>query len=140
MVHEYDYLVTRHASRGACHVVSHSDFKALRDFVLGNLEGDGAVELMKLCSPAGIVGEALQLRNYVGVIELESGLQIEVLPKIDFGTDEENRAIFIKMLADLGANTSFKSLSNAHVSNDRTPLFEAFVTMFLEKNANQLRR
>ena len=139
VVHEYDYLVTRRVSREACHVISHDDFGALRDFVLGNLEGDEAVELMRLCSPAG-VGEALQLRNYVGVIELESGLQVEVLPKIDFGTDEESRSVFLRMLADLGTDTSFRSMNRAHVSDDRTPLFEAFVSMFLEECSNLIKR
>ena len=139
VVHEYDYLATRRVSRKNCCVVSRDDFKALRDFVLRNLEGDGSVELMRLCSPAG-VGEALQLRNYVGVIELESGLQVEVLPKIDFGTDEESRTVFLRMLTYLGADTSFRSLNKAHVSNDQTPLFEAFVSMFLEECASFIKR
>lgn len=136
---EYDYIVAHRAQRGLCHIVPDADFKTLREFVLGNLEGNEATELMRLCSPPGI-GEAMQLQNYVGVLELQSGLQIEVLPKIDVGGAGRVRDIFLKMLAELGSDTSFKSLSGAHVSSGDMPLFEVFVTMFLDECSTLVRR
>ena len=136
---EYDYIVAHRAQRGSCRVVPDADFKALREFVLRNLEGNGATELMRLCSPPGI-GEALQLQNYVGVLELQSGLQIEVLPKIDVGEERRVREVFLRMLAELGPDTSFKSMSGAHVSSGDMPLFEVFVTMFLDECSTLVRR
>ena len=136
---EFDYIVAHRARRGSCHVVPDADFKALREFALGNLEGDCPTELMRLCSPPGI-GEALQLQNYVGVLELQSGLQIEILPKIDSGGNGSARDVFLRMLAELGPDTSHKSLSGTHVSSDNTPLFEVLVTMFLDECAVLVKR
>ena len=76
---EYEYLVPAELGRTNCHDVGADSFASLRDFALSNREGDSPLELMRLCSPRGI-GEAIQLQNYVGVIELRDSLQVEVLP------------------------------------------------------------
>lgn len=138
---EYDYLVPKHVGREGVHCVSEADFAALREFVLGNRgDGDDGVELMRLCVVPGL-GEALQLRNYVGVIELKDGLQIEVLPKIDTSHNSaaSERSIFLRMLAELGGNLPFKSIERASVSSDRLPIFEVFVAMFLEECSRLVR-
>ena len=138
---EYDYLVPRHSERKDAHYVSEADFAALREFVLGNRgDGDDAVELMRLCVAPGL-GEALQLRNYVGVIELEDGLQVEVLPKIDVSraSCSDERDVFLRMLAELGGDLPFRSIERASVSSGRLPLFEAFVAMFLEECSQLVR-
>ena len=137
--HEYDYLVTRQNKRDAYKYVPAADFEDLKRFVLGNLEGGEPIELMRLCSSPGM-GEALQLQNYVGVLELQSGLQIEVLPKIDVGGEEDSRDVFLRMLSELGSDISFKSLNNVHVSSGQAPLFEVFVTMFLDDCSRLVRR
>ena len=44
-------------------------------------------------------GEYVTFKNYVGLIELDDGLQIEILPKIEMASsDEEIKNIFLKML------------------------------------------
>lgn len=138
---EYDYLIHGRSERATVHSVSGEEFASLREFVLGTRgEGDDAVELMRLCVVPGL-GEALQLRNFVGVIELKDGLQVEVLPKIDVahGSDTDERTVFLRMLAELGGELPFRSIERASVSSERLPLFEVFVTMFLEECSQLVR-
>ncbi len=141
-VREFEYLTRFDRKREGCYDLTNDEFDALREFVLENNDGESDVplELMRLCSPPGI-GEAFQLRNYVGVIELADGLQIEVLPKIDIAPSQQvtDREIFLKMLSTLGSDVSFKALSESHVSTDDMPLFEVFIGMFLEEATRLVR-
>lgn len=138
---EYEFLVPSELGRTNCHTVGAESFTALREFALANREGDSPLELMRLCSPRGI-GEAIQLQNYVGVVELSDGLQVEVLPKIgiapDAGTDD--REVFARMLEELGTDVSFQSFDRTGLTTGRTPLFEVFVAMFLDEAADLVRR
>ena len=81
-VREYDYLVKGAGGGNRCHL-NKDRFDALRAFVLENRsdDEDQPCELMRLCSLRG-AGEAIQLLNYVGVVELHDGTQIEILPNI----------------------------------------------------------
>lgn len=137
---EFEFIVADDLGRSNCHAVGCDNYAALREFVLANREGDSPLELMRLCSPKGI-GEAIQLQNYVGVVELRDGLQIEVLPKIDIapGAGIDDRAVFARMLSELGGETSFKAFERAGLSTGKAPLFEVFVAMFLNEVATLLR-
>lgn len=139
---EFEYLTARVVERRGCHHLKADRFDALREFVLENRsdDEDSPLELMHLCSPKGI-GEALQLRNYVGMIELRDGLQIEVLPKIDIDSSERggDRRIFLEMLRELGADISFKALDSARLKSERMPLFEVFVGMFVAEASDLVR-
>lgn len=138
---EYEFLVPRDLGRANCHVVGADSFAALREFALANREGDSPLELMRLCSPRGI-GEAIQLQNYVGVVELRDGLQVEVLPKIDVapGAGTDDREVFARMLEELGADVSFRSFDRTGLATGKAPLFEVFVTMFLDEASDLVRR
>lgn len=137
---EFDLLTPGKASRPGCWHLTSGEFAALREFALANREGDSPLELMRLCSPRG-VGEAIQLQNYVGVIELSDGLQIEVLPKIDIaaGSHLGDREVFCRMLAELSSTVSFKTLDRSSLSTGSAPLFEVFVGMFLDEAADLVR-
>ena len=138
---EFEFLVPADRGRPNCHAVGADGFAALREFVLANREGDDPLELMRLCSPKGI-GEAIQLRNYVGVVELAGGLQVEVLPKIDVastsGTDD--RKVFARMLDELGSDVTFRPFDRTGLTTGKAPLFEVFVSMFLDEAADLVRR
>ena len=111
---EFEFIVPNELGRPNCHAVGPVDYAALREFALANREGESPLELMRLCSPKGI-GEAVQLQNYVGVVELKGGLQIEVLPKMDIAPSAaiDDKAVFARMLSELGAKTSFKAFVTA---------------------------
>ena len=134
VVREYEYLVPSDIKKTNCHSLGVDEFAALREFTLANREGDSPLELMHLCSPKGI-GEAIQLQNYVGVVELHDGLQIEILPKIDIASDSEadSREIFAHMLTELGTDIPFHSFDKTSLNTGVVPLFEVFVAMFLDE-------
>ena len=138
---EYEFLVPSDLDRANCHSVCPDSFAALREFALANREGDSPLELMRLCSPRGI-GEAIQLQNYVGVVELRDGLQVEVLPKIDIapGAGTDDREVFARMLEELGTDVSFRSFDRTGLTTGKAPLFEVFVSMFLDEAAGLVRR
>lgn len=138
---EFEFIVPNDLGRSNCHAVGPDDFASLREFALANREGESPIELMRLCSPKGI-GEALQLQNYVGVVELRDGLQVEVLPKIDIapGAGTDDREVFARMLSELGAEASFKAFERAGLSTGAAPIFEVFVAMFLSEAATLVRR
>lgn len=138
---EYEFLVPEDAGRSNCHAAGADGFAALREFVLANKEDDNSLDLMRLCSPRGI-GEAIQLQNYVGVVELSDGLQVEILPKIDISPESgvSDREVFVRMLAELGSDLTFKMFERAELASGEAPLFEVFVRMFLEETSDLVRR
>lgn len=86
-------------------------------------------------------GLAIQATNYAGVIQLNDGLQIEVLPKIDMSTvpDRSDREVFLEMLRELGSDVTFRPFDTAHVEASRLPLMEVFISMFLAEASDLVR-
>ena len=138
---EFEYLVETKTNRSDCRQVSREQFAALRQFVLSNREGENPLELMRLCAPPRI-GEAIQATNYVGVIRLNDGLQIEVLPKIGISSSslDEDRQLFLEMLRELGGDIPFRPFDAAHVDVSRLPLMEVFIAMFIADVSELVRK
>jgi len=83
---------------------------------------------------------ALQVRNYVGVLQTACGTQIEVLPKIyNPNSDNEEeycRSALLKMLRTL-RDSPFKDAGRADIRDAKMPLLEVYISQFLAL-ANQL--
>lgn len=80
---------------------------------------------------------SLQVQNYVGVLQIPSGTQVEILPKIYGGTNqelgvEEVRSILIRMLGRL-RNSPFRQSNHAFLTDASLPLMELFVSYFLQQ-------
>jgi len=78
---------------------------------------------------------ALQVRNYVGVLQTACGTQIEVLPKLYDGNeashDEEAcRNLLLQMLRTL-RDSPFKQAGKAHIRDAKMPLLEVYIGQFL---------
>lgn len=78
---------------------------------------------------------AVKVQNYVGVVLLPDGTQIEVLPKIELGNGEgydesQTRRVFLKMLQCMDED-HFKTAGVANLDIANTPLFEVFISIFL---------
>ena len=83
------------------------DFEKLIAFIhefSGNESSADALEFMKIGYKRNI-GEVISIRNYVGLIQMNNGMQIEILPKISLGSGEDennknsvNKIFFIKIL------------------------------------------
>tara|TARA_B110000211_G_scaffold231181_1_gene292264 strand:+ start:207 stop:1517 length:1311 start_codon:yes stop_codon:yes gene_type:complete len=83
---------------------------------------------------------ALQVRNYVGVLQTACGTQIEVLPKVyNPNSDNEEeycRSALLKMLRTL-RDSPFKDAGRADIHDAKMPLLEVYISQFLAL-ANQL--
>jgi 5-methylcytosine-specific restriction enzyme subunit McrC len=89
------------------------------------------------------VGDVIQARNYVGLVQLESGYQIQVLPKIDFIVDDEADSIttkvFLKMLRSM-KDFPGKVYNTANLKTDRMNLYEIFISMYIQQVAELTKR
>ncbi|QNM91197.1 McrC family protein [Aliarcobacter cryaerophilus] len=103
-------------------------FDSLEKFVL---ENEKTAQYLKITTKNGF-GKVLQAQNYVGVIQTKDGTTIEILPKIKNATTEKSKDILIKMLKTL-KNSPFKNLSVVNLKSSKIPLFEIFISMFLEE-------
>lgn len=85
------------------------------------------------------VGNTISFNSYVGVIELPSGFQIEILPKISFDDEDAgNKKIkktFLNMLSCL-KEFEGKTFGDASLNVDRMNLYEIFINMFLKETRN----
>ena len=110
-------------------------FDALENFVLSNSTDDtDALELMGISARKG-VGKIITAKNYVGVITMDDGTTIEILPKIfshETITESKVKKLLIDMLKTL-RNAPFKSLQSTNVNIDKLSIFEIFIRMFVDE-------
>lgn len=110
-------------------------FDALENFVLSNNNKDtDALELMWLSARKGI-GKIITAKNYVGVITMEDGTTIEILPKIyshEQSTESKMKKLLVDMLKTL-RNSPYKSLQTTNVNIEKMSIFEVFVRMFVDE-------
>jgi 5-methylcytosine-specific restriction enzyme subunit McrC len=125
--------------------IKKQDYFNLEDFVLrntGETESEGR-EFFSLTHKKG-VGRCLQARNYVGVIQTDSGLAIEILPKIhrdekDDAEDlQDTRKLFLRMLKTL-KNSPFKQFNESDIATYKMHIMEIFIHLFI-KEMNDLVR
>ena len=114
-------------------------FPKLIDFIIeytGDDESPDAHDFMRISYKRN-VGEVVTIKNYVGLIQMKNGYQIEVLPKICFskGTDPQNREtkkVFLKMLMSM-KDFPCKVFNNANLKVDRMNLYEIFINMYIQE-------
>ena len=123
---EFEYLQYKDNTKD--NFIKPDTFEALEKFVL---ENEKTAQYLKITTKKGF-GKVLQAQNYVGVIQTKDGTTIEILPKIKNATTEKSKDILIKMLRTL-KNSPFKNLSVANLKSSKIPLFEIFISMFLEE-------
>ncbi|MDX4059534.1 McrC family protein [Aliarcobacter skirrowii] len=123
---EFEYLQYKDNTKD--NFIKKETFDSLEKFVL---ENEKTAQYLKITTKNGF-GKVLQAQNYVGVIQTKDGATIEILPKIKNATTEKSKDILIKMLKTL-KNSPFKNLSVANLKSSKIPLFEIFISMFLEE-------
>ncbi|WP_026527815.1 McrC family protein [Butyrivibrio sp. VCD2006] len=101
-------------------------------------EGADILEFMKPGFKRG-VGSTITFNSYVGIIELPSGFQIEILPKVNLDGEDEclarTKRIFLDMLCCL-REFDGKSFNTASLNADRMNLYEIFINMYLQEARN----
>ena len=131
---EYGSFVREKEVQG-CVTLPQRTFDALETFVLTNSTKEtDALELMGISARKGI-GRIITARNYVGVIKMDDGTTIEILPKI-FSSETEDagktKKLLVEMLKTL-RNSPFKSLQTTNVNIEKMSIFEVFIRMFLDE-------
>lgn len=110
-------------------------FDALENFILTNSGKEtDALELMGLSAKKG-VGKIITAKNYVGVIAMDDGTTIEILPKIqsrEHSTEAKTKRLLVDMLKTL-RNAPYKSLQTTNVNIEKMNIFEVFIRMFIDE-------
>jgi 5-methylcytosine-specific restriction enzyme subunit McrC len=84
--------------------------------------------------------EQLRVQNYVGVVRLDDGVQIEVLPKISKNLDRRSaRRLLIKMLVELVDSPFFEGTAADLEAHDM-PIFELILRCYLEQVTTIVRK
>ncbi|MGN1394563.1 MAG: McrC family protein [Succinivibrionaceae bacterium] len=127
------------------HYLPKEIFKELSDFIKiqnGNSEESEVMDFFKLYSRKGI-GDVIQTKNYVGLVQLESGYQIQVLSKIDMvDIQDEWRStadIFIDMLRSM-KDFPCKVFSHTNLRTESMNLYEIFINMYVQQVAELTKR
>lgn len=135
-IKEYDSFISDKEIAGY-KTLPESIFHQLEDFILTNSSKDtDALELMGLSAKKGI-GKVITAKNYVGIITLNDGITIEILPKIYSASVDDNfgtrtKRVLIDMLKTL-REIPFKSLKNSFVNIEKMDIFEIFIRMFVNE-------
>ncbi len=108
-------------------------FKSLERFILENNCIDSSMaELMGISVRKGI-GKVITAKNYVGVISMNDGTTIEILPKAGSEEDKEaSKKLLIKMLKTL-KSAPYKTMQKTNLNVDKLNVFEIFIRMFIDE-------
>lgn len=119
-------------------------FQELENFILQSeqeVDQSVAADFFNITVKRGI-GKVIGARNYVGLIQMKQGTQIEILPKIYFPVAEiendrarseiETKKIFIKMLRSL-KDFPNKVYSDANLAVANMNLYEIFISMYIQE-------
>ena len=135
-IKEYGSFITGKKIEGYITLPPHT-FEQLENFVLTNQSKDtDALELMGLSARKGF-GKVITAKNYVGIITLNDGTTIEILPKIfsaveDDTTGTKTKRLLVEMLKTL-RDSPYKSLQTSSVNIEKMNIFEVFIRMFVDE-------
>lgn len=108
--------------------------KAIYEFDT-NQGNSNILDFMKIGYKRGI-GETITIRNYVGLIELKSGLKIQILPKIALGksadSKKKTKEVFIKMIKSM-KDFKNKEFSFANLNTNKMDVYEIFINIYIQE-------
>jgi len=121
-------------------------FQDLVEFIhefSGDAENADALDFMRISYKRN-VGDIVTIKNYVGLIQMKNGYQVQVLPKISFAEGEDagnnqTKRIFLRMLRSMKDFPS-KVFNDASLKVDRMNLYEIFINMYLQAARQLVKR
>ncbi len=138
-VREFDRITNNHDFEHQYAYLPVKIFNELKVFIQNSSTDSKNAQIFNFVSLNYIknIGEVISLKNYVGILQLPSGFQIQILPKIDFSdsyTDNtsENKRIFLSMLKSLKDFPS-KTFNDANINVTRMPIYEVFIRMYIQE-------
>lgn len=128
IIREFDCLI-RNQNIDSYISLPSKTFDLLEEFLLENKGKNEIIDIMNIRYKKNI-GKCIYAKNYVGVLMLKDGTQIEILPKI-YNVDNlsETKKIFYKMIK-LVYNVSYKKFDYAFLETNHMNVFEIFIEMF----------
>ncbi len=112
-----------------------NEFKELITFIEefhSSSENADAYDVM-IVKKNRLYGEYVQIKKYVGLIQLNSGFQIEILPKIDMATSvEQTKQIFLNMLRSM-KDFDGKTFNISNLNIEKMNIYEIFINMYLQE-------
>ncbi len=148
-VKEYDSIICKkeYAGVGNFKCIEKKDFDALVTFIqeyVGDKNNSDALEFMRVGINPKIHDYAVSINNYVGLIQLKDGFQIQILPKIDFIEEEDHKneatkKLFLKMLRSM-KDFPCKVFNDASLKVDRMNLYEIFTNMYIQETRQLVKR
>jgi len=90
------------------------------------------------------VGDTITIKNYVGLIQMKNGFQIQILPKIAFADGDvkehtKTKKVFLHMLCSMRDFPS-KVFTTASLQVDKMNLYELFINMYLQEVRTLVKR
>ena len=109
----------------------------------GSEENADALDFMRIDYRRN-VGDRITVKNYVGLIQMKDGFQVQILPKISFGEEEDSgnartKRIFLRMLRSMKDFPS-KTFNDASLKVDQMNLYEIFINMYLQEVRHLVKR
>lgn len=109
----------------------------------GNEESADALDFMRIGYRRNL-GEVVSIKNYVGLIQMKNGFQIQVLPKISFGDGEDEgntktKKVFLRMLRSMKGFPG-KKFNDASLKADRMNLYDLFINMYVQEVRQLVKR
>ena len=147
-VKEFDSIIVKQGNDDSQAVdgfkfLEKEEFDGLIAFIkefTGSEEESDMLDFMKIGFRRS-VGDVVTVKNYVGLIQLDKGFQLQILPKIrlddaEVDGDKRTKQIFLRMLRSM-KDFPCKVFSDASLNVDRMNLYEIFINMYLQE-ARQL--
>lgn len=86
------------------------------------------------------VGEVIEARNFVGLVQLESGIKIQIVPKMELAPEEnKSRKVLLNMLKEM-KDFSGWNLPEARVISGSTNLYDIFIDMYIREAKTLVKR
>ena len=137
-IKEFEFITSNesYAETGDnAHYLKERYFKELDAFIRNQESTDdegNSLDFLRTRTIKGL-GNVIQAKNFVGLIQLESGYQIQILPKVDFGANDTGKTteeVFIDMLRSM-KDFPGKVFSSANLRTESINLYEIFINMYL---------
>jgi 5-methylcytosine-specific restriction enzyme subunit McrC len=141
-IREHDVITFNEELKGDSQYkyLDEASFNQLEALILSFSNGEeaDAVDFFNLTSRRK-VGKVIRAKNYVGIVQLKSGTQIQVLPKIDTGDIADTKSTFLRMLKSMRDFPS-KVFNETNLKLDRMSLYEVFINLYIQEVRNLVKK
>lgn len=132
-IKEFDIITSNNEYKDDYELLDKESFTLLENMILqfNENEDTDALDFFSITTMRQ-VGKVIRAKNYVGIIQLKNGTQIQILPKIYGKTTIDPKKTFLKMLKSIKEFPS-KSFNEASLSTERMTLFEIFIHLYIQE-------